>query len=97
MLSIVFGNTNGIAPGLELELIYNKFDLYSESEYLFDFEGKENNFAYTYTELAATIFNDHVRTGSTGQRTRSFHAEFDVERGVFAEYYFGRFRVGVYY
>src|SRR3954453_19143936 len=97
MMSIVFGNTNGVAPGLELEFIYKKFDFYSESEYLIDFAGKENNFVYTYTELAATIFDDHVRTGLTGQRTRLYETEFDVQRGVFAEYYFGRFRVGAYY
>jgi len=97
MMSIVFGNTNGIAPGLEVELIYKKFDFYSESEYLFDFSGKENNFAYTYTELAATIFKEHVRTGLTGQRTRLYQTKLDIQRGVFAEYYFGRFRVGAYY
>jgi hypothetical protein len=97
MLGFTFGNTNGFLPALELELIYKNFDFYSESEYMIDFESNENNFAYTYTELAATIFKDHVRTGLTGQRTRLYQTEFDVQRGVFAEYYFGRFRAGVYY
>jgi len=97
MMGIAFGNTNGIAPGLELELTYKFLDLYTESEYLFDFASKENNFAYTYFELAATMLNEHVRTGLTGQRTRLYQTEFDVQRGVFAEYYFGRFRAGLYY
>src|SRR5690349_10797432 len=47
MAAIVFGNTDGMAPGLEAEIMYGKFDFYSESEYLFDFAGKENNFFYS--------------------------------------------------
>jgi hypothetical protein len=64
---------------------------------LFDFASKENNFAYTYTELAVTFFKDHARTGLTGQRTRLYETKLDIQRGVFGEYYFGRFRVGAYY
>src|SRR5215470_15623227 len=44
MGSVVFGNTNGLAPGLEMEIMYKRFDFYSESEYVFDFSSRENNF-----------------------------------------------------
>ena len=54
MGSVVFGNTNGLAPGLEIEITYKKFDFYSESEYVFDFSSRENNFFYDYSELAIT-------------------------------------------
>ena len=96
IIGSVFGNTNGIAPGYEMELVYKSFDLYSETEYLFDFSGKENNFLYTWTELAV-MPTDNFRTGITIQRTRLYQTEFDIQRGLLAEYYFGKLRAGVYY
>lgn len=96
MGGVVFGNTNGIAPGLETEIIYKKFDFYSESEYLFDFKTKENNFFYTYSELAIRPIKA-IRTGLIAQRTRLFESDLELQRGLFAEYYFGRCRVGFFY
>ena len=83
-------------PGLEMEIVYRKFDLYSESEYIFDLTGKENNFFYAYSELAIRPINP-LRTGITIQRTRLFQSERELQRGIFAEYYFGRFRLGAFY
>src|SRR6266487_607657 len=37
MIGIAFGNTNGFAPALEVELTYKIFDFYLESEYFVDF------------------------------------------------------------
>jgi len=51
MIGVVFGSLKGVAPGLELELSYKKFDFYSESEYVIDQEGSDFNFFYTWTEL----------------------------------------------
>jgi len=96
MGAIVVGNTNGLAPGLEMEISYKKFDFYSESEYVFDFETSENNFFYNYSELAIRPINA-LRTGIMTQRTRLFQSPRELERGIFAEYYFGRFRAGVFY
>lgn len=96
MGAIVFGNTNGIAPGLETEITYKKFDFYSESEYVFDFSSHENNFFYSYAELAIRPIRS-LRTGITIQRTRLFESPRELQRGIFGEYYFGRFRVGVFY
>ena len=96
MAAIVFGNTNGVAPGLEMEIMYKKFDFYSESEHVFDFSSKENNFFYMYTELAIRPINA-LRTGIMTQRTRVFESDRELQRGIFAEYYFGRFRAGVFY
>jgi len=96
MAAIVFGNTNGMAPGLETEITYHKFDFYSESEYVVDFESKEGNFYYMYSELAIRPIHP-LRTGLIAQRTKLFETALDVQRGLFAEYYFGRFRVGAFY
>ena len=95
MLGIVFGNTNGLAPGLELSAVFKKFDLYSESEYVFDFSGNENNFLYTWGELAISLGS--FRTGLSYQRTLLYQTDFDLQRGVFAEYSIGKFTAGAYY
>ena len=96
MAGIVFGNTDGIATGLEMDITYKKFDLYSESEHVFDFSSKENNFFYMYSELAFRSYQGY-KTGILAQRTRLYESDREIQRGVFGEYYFGRFRVGVFY
>ena len=96
MGAVVFGNTNGIAPGLEAEITYKKFDFYAESEYVVDFETNENNFFYNYSELAIRPIQP-LRTGITIQRTRLFQSPREIQPGIFTEYYFGRFRAGIFY
>lgn len=96
MAGVVFGNTNGMAPGLETEIMYKKFDFYSESEYLFDFKTKENNFFYIYSELAIRPIRS-VRTGIVTQRTKLFESKHELERGIFLEYYFLKCRAGLFY
>lgn len=96
MAAVVFGNINGMAPGLETEIVFKKLDFYSESEYVFDFKTKENNFFYMYSELAIRPIRP-LRTGLIAQRTKLFETEHEVQRGLFAEYYFGRFRIGTFY
>jgi hypothetical protein len=96
MAAIVVGNSNGLAAGLETEVTFRKFDFYSESEHLFDFESKENNFFYMYSEVAIRPIHA-IRTGLIAQRTKLFETEHEVQRGFFGEYYFGRFRAGVFY
>jgi len=96
MIGFVFGNTNGIAPGLEINLAWKKFDFYSESEYVFDFDGKENDFFYNWTELAITPFRN-FRTGISANRTRLFQSELEVEKGIFMEYSFWKLTAGVHY
>lgn len=96
MIGFVFGNTNGIAPGLETSLTWKKFDFYSETEYVIDFDSKENNFLYTWTELAITPFKN-FRTGISGNRTRLFQSDLEVQKGIFIEYSFWKLTAGVHY
>ena len=96
MIGGIVGNVDGMAPGLELEITYKKFDLYSESEHVFDFNTSENNFFYMYSELAFRPIQP-IRTGVMTQRTKLFESERELQRGIFAEYYFGRFRIGAFY
>ena len=96
MLGMVFGQTNGIAPAIEAQLRFKKLDFYTESEYMIDFARKENNFLFTYTELAYRICKP-VRVGLAALRTRIYQTELNIQRGFFGEYYFGSFRTGFYY
>jgi hypothetical protein len=96
MAGVILGNINGMAPGLETEIIYRKLDFYSESEYVIDFESSENNFFYMYSELAIRPI-ESLRTGIMAQRTKLLETEREIQRGLFAEYYFRKFRAGIFY
>ena len=96
MIGFVFGNTDGIAPGLELDASYKIFDFYSETEYLVDFSGGENNFLYTWGELGVTPFKS-FRTGVSYQRTKLYQSQFDIQRGLFAEYQVWKVTAGLYF
>jgi hypothetical protein len=96
MAGIVFGRLNGFAPGLETNLSYKKFNFNSQTEWVFDFSGKEGNFIYTYLQLGATVV-DHFDMGFTAQRTRLYQTNFDIQRGVFAQYSFWKMNAGLSY
>jgi len=96
MLGFALGNTNGVVPGLEASLTWKIFDFYSESEYVFDLKGKENDFFYSWTELAVTPFSN-FRTGISGNRTRLFQSNLEIQKGIFAQYSFWKLTAGVHY
>jgi hypothetical protein len=81
MIGGVGGLSNGIAPGLELTLTYKKFELYSEMENLFDLENSENNFYYNWADLTYSP-TDWLWFGISGQRTRLFQTDLDIQRGL---------------
>lgn len=80
MIGGVVGLSNGIAPGLELTLGYKNFELYSEMENLFDFGDRENNFYYNWTDLTYSP-TDWLWLGISGQRTRLYQTDVNIQRG----------------
>jgi hypothetical protein len=80
MLGGVFGNLNGVAPGLELTLTYKKVQLYSANEYIFDTNTKSGNFFYTWTQLTYAPW-EWFAVGYVAQRTRAYQTPLDVQRG----------------
>jgi hypothetical protein len=96
LIGIVFGNLNGMAPGLELEVSYKLLDFYSETEYLFDFSDNQSDYLYTWTELGISPLHS-FRTGISAQRTRLYQTGLDFQRGVFAEYSFWKLTLGFHY
>jgi hypothetical protein len=83
MLGLVFGQTDGIAPGIEFTLSYSKFYLYHETEYLFNFEDRYSNYYYQWSELGYSP-TDWLNVGLTAQKTRVFQSSREVQRGLFA-------------
>lgn len=80
MVGGVFGNTNGLAPGLLVEAEWKRLSFYTSSEHLFDLEDETNSFTYTWMELAVDL--DHLLVGIVAQRTRTFDTELDLQRGL---------------
>lgn len=77
----VVGNSNGAAAGLEVTLTYKNFELYSEAEYVIDFKTSENNFFYNWTDLTYSPM-DWLWFGISGQRTRVYQTDLDIQRGL---------------
>jgi len=96
IIGLAAGNTDGFITGLLLNLTWKKFDFYSESEYVMNFEGKENNYFYTWSELGITPFYN-FRTGISGNRTKLIHSVLVFQRGIFAQYTFRKLAAGVHY
>jgi hypothetical protein len=81
MIGGVVGLSNGIAPGLEMTLGWRSFELYTETEYVFDFASAEYNFLYNWTDITYSP-RDWVWFGISGQRTRLYQTDLDIQRGL---------------
>jgi hypothetical protein len=85
MIGGVFGNVNGIAPGLEVTVTYKKLQLYSANEYIFDTTTKAGNFFYTWTQLTYSPV-PWFAAGYVVQRTRAFHTSLEIQRGLLVQF-----------
>lgn len=86
---VVFGSTDGVAPGYKGSLTWRALGLYSESEYVIDTGTTSESFFYNWSELTLAPF-DRLRFGLVVQRTRAFQTERDVQRGMIVGYSYGR-------
>lgn len=80
MLGGVIGNSSGLAAGLEFILAHKRFELYSESEYLFELSDRTYSFFYNWTDLTYSP-KDWLWFGISGQRTRLYQTDLDIQRG----------------
>lgn len=85
MIGGVFGNVNGLAPGLQFTVTRNKVQMYSANEYVFDVATKAGNFFYTWTQLTYSPVQ-WFKTGYVVQRTRAYQTPLSVQRGLLAEF-----------
>lgn len=81
MAGLLVGSVNGVSAGLEMTFGWKGFELYSESENVFDFEGQENNFFYNWTDFTWAP-KDWLWVGLSGQRTRLYQTDLEIQRGL---------------
>jgi hypothetical protein len=95
MLGAVFGQKQGVAPGLEAALNYGIVDFYTESEYVRDAEVKEDSFTYSWNELGITPL-EWLRFGLVTQRSMVYQSDRDIQRGFFAQVMVKKATLGFY-
>jgi hypothetical protein len=95
ILGGVFGQKEGIAPGVEAALGYGIADLYIEAEYVRDFEVKEDSFTYSWNELGLSPL-DWLRFGLVSQRSKAYQSERFIDLGLFAQLLYRRTALGAY-
>jgi len=80
MLGVVFGATDGIAPGYKASVGWTRLALYSEGEYVFDTNDSAGSFFYSWTQLTWEL-SDWASLGLVGQRTKVYETDRDIQRG----------------
>ncbi len=81
MIGLVIGNTDGIAPALEIELSLGRVTLYDESEVVIPFDDDSESFFYTWGTLTYRV-SDGLQAGLSFQRLRVFESVLEVDRGL---------------
>lgn len=70
MVGFTVGLTDGIVPGLEVDLCWKRFEFYNEMEYVFELNDGDNSFYYSWSELTFTPDkNENTFVGLTSQAT----------------------------
>lgn len=95
MLGFVGGRTEGVAPGLELDLGWRRFALYSESEYLFDTEDSADDFFYSWSTLTYGV-TEWLDAGLVAERTKLVDTDFELQHGLALEFAFSRLELALY-
>jgi len=90
MIGGVAGNINGMASGIVYTLSYKKIEWYSEGEYFFSFENKEDDYFYVSSDLSYS-FTRFFWLGIELNRSRIFKSERDVQRGILVGASYKRF------
>ena len=95
ILGAVFGQKEGIAPGVEASIGFGIVDFYTESEYVRDIEVRGDSFIYSWNELGLSPW-EWLRFGLVTQRTMVYQSDRDIQRGFFAEVLYRRVTVAAY-
>lgn len=80
MIGGVFNSIHGMAPGLVFDASWERWNAYSELEYVFDFDTRDNNFFYSWSEVTFSVL-ERIRVGIVGSRTRAYDSSVELDRG----------------
>lgn len=92
MLGAAVGDTDGVAVGYRGALGWERLELFSEGEYLYDLDEADDSFFYNWSELTVSPA-DWLRAGLVVQRTRAYESDLDVQRGLLLGVSFDRLAV----
>jgi hypothetical protein len=81
MAGVAFGRTNGLAPGLVVELGWRRLSFSTSAEYLFDLEDEDASFFYDWTEWILEV-HDRFSTGITIERSRPRDTDLTLNTGL---------------
>lgn len=81
MVAAVVGDTDGVAPGFNLAIDWWRLAFVSQGEYVFDTDGSEESFFYSWSELSVWPL-DWLGAGVVVQRTKVAGLDFEAEPGV---------------
>jgi hypothetical protein len=95
MVGGVFGQVQGIAPGLTFTVEWGPLSLWHQSEYVFDLVDSSRSFFYVWSELSVTG-PDWLRVGVVLQRTRAFQTSTAVQGGPLLGVSFWKLSATVY-
>ncbi|GAA5176069.1 hypothetical protein GCM10025771_09840 [Niveibacterium umoris] len=85
IFGVVFGDYQGVAPGLEASLAWKDFDFYTESEYYIDHRSSRLHYFSAWNEIGWRPIAP-LRIAMVTQRTRLLHLERDVQRGALLQW-----------
>ena len=91
----VFGNTTGVAPGLELTVSWGPLALYGEGEYVVDVEDSKNDYFYNWAQLGYSPW-EWLTVGFASQRTRAYQSSLDIQRGPFVGFTYKSLTLAVF-
>jgi hypothetical protein len=74
MVGGVFGRTNGVAPGLEASLTYQKINFWVSNEYVFDTGNPSASYFYTWPQITYSPV-DWLHVGLVAQRTQAVQSD----------------------
>jgi hypothetical protein len=81
MVGGAFGDTSGVAPGYRGSIAWRALEFNSEGEALIDTDDSADSFFYNWSELTLALM-DWLRFGLVTQRTRTYRADREVQRGL---------------
>lgn len=95
MLGLVLGDTDGIAPALELDLGWKRLAWYAEAEYLFDREERDDDYFYSWSTLTYG-FTDEFSAGLVTERSKLVDTDLALQRGLALEFQHERMGFSLY-
>lgn len=95
MVGAVFGHTQGVAPGLELDLVWKILEFYAEAEYVFDTDGRDESFFYIWSEFTANP-TEWLSFGIVVQLTAAYQTDTEVDWGPLLGLHVGLVTATVY-